>query len=470
MLDQNGKYTVLSLSEAQTITLAEAATAGVEVPSGSAEDQINNWQAQQFVQQDGALYALYVKMFNPTGTDIDLQNPGTPRLQPGTASGYLELNNTGGGSPVNVGGNTMFTAPNGNVYTNGGAIVTVDAGETGFVNVVSVLEGKAQNLPADQSFSSIPDIVIPITNPQPFVDGRDLETDTEYLSRLVYLRTNNTSQQATPAAVKELLTFYPAARFYINNTSNDLVTPVPVPTGGYVSVIILPSGPESGPEEIANAVNVLAARFEFGNILNISTTLHPIITGIIYTGTFPQVFAIAPAQVVEFTLTAELSVSFATGTDSSEKSILAAAFAVQFVQNLVNFYGGAAGDFNMTFQEAGSPTPDPVVSTQPVLAANIPNFIAPVVAIEQIRAFISDEKTTAQLANMHYLTCDALEVVLDTQESGESPVTLDIDAPSGGTVAVVDFVNDALFTDDTSWYDRYLFLDPSLITITVNEV
>ncbi len=466
MLDENGKYTVLDLNDALTLTLEDAETAGVEVPSGSVEDQINTWLAQVFMRLDQAAYASYVKQFNPTGSDIDLQNPGTPRLDAGTASGYLSLYNPTGGT-ISVPSGTVFTAPNGNTYTNSTA-TSVGTMATVYSSVTSVSSGIAQNLPALQSFTN--SLGLTVTNPQPFVDGRDEETDTEYISRLTYLKSNNTSEQATPAAIKELLDYYEAARIYVNNTQSNYTTPVPIVMVGYTCVILLPSGKTAGSEEIQNAINVLVSRFEFGNILRTSTTIHPLLTGIIYTGTFPQTFTIAPAQVVQWTLNCEISVSFDAATASEEKEILARAFATQFVQNLFDFYGGAAGNFNCSFQEAGSPLPSAVNSTPAILASDgIVDKIGPVIAIEQVRAFISDEATAQTVTGINYLTCDVLTVELDPNESGESAYTLSIDAPTGSTVAVVDFVNDALFSDSTSWYDRYVYLDPSLITVTVTE-
>lgn len=464
-INENGIYTQLTLSDALTEVLNDAEIIGIDVQTGSVEEQIANWLAQTKVQSDAAAYALYVKQFNPTGSDIDLQNPGTPRLEASISEGYLRIDNTGE-AELPIPADTIFTAPNGNTYTNGTTLGTIPAGEVGFISVYSTTTGKNQNIPALLTFAEFEGR--PITNPQPFVTGRDAETDAQYTSRLIFLKTNNTSEQATPAATKELLEFYAAARFYVNNTENNLTTPVPVPSSGYVASILLPSGPEAGPEEIQNAINILASRFEFGNILKISTTQHPIIQGVIYTGTFPQAFTIAPAQAVQVTLEANLAVSFSAGTAEEEKLVLAESFATAFVQNLIDFYGGAAGNYNLNFQAAGSPLPSPETATPAVTASQGQIQIGPVIAIEQIRAFASDSEQ--QVPNLNYLECSTLEAEVDPLVVGEPAYTLDIDAPAGGTVAVINFVEDSLFTDDTSWYDRYVFFDPALITITVTEI
>jgi hypothetical protein len=464
MINENGIYTELTLGDALSIVLNEPVNPGIEILTGSVEEQIANWLAQTLVESDSAQYALYVKQFNPTGSDIDLQNPGTPRLQPTRSQGYLEIDNTGEAEPLPIGQDQIFTAPNGNTYSNGSTLATIPAGQKGFISVTSLETGKNQNLPAFLSFTGLP---VPVTNPQPFVTGMDRESDSQYISRLIFLKTNNTSEQATPAAVKELLQFYKAARFYVNNTANNFDTPVPVPTGGYVCSVLFPSGVNAGAEEIQNAIRILASRFEFGNILTASTLQHPLITGVIFTGTFPQSFTIAPAQAVQVTLTANLLVSFSAGTTDEEKLVLAESFATSFVQNLIDFYGGSAGQYNLEFQLTGSPLPDPVNETPTVIASEGTIKIAPVVSVEQIRSFVSDNESV--VPNLNYLECDELEVEFDPLVAGEPSHTLSINAPSGGTVPVINFVTDELFTDDTSWYDRYIFLDPNLISITVTE-
>ena len=466
MLDNNGIYKQLDFNTAQTQVMALADSAGVVIDTGSVEEQIQNWLAQFILYADSAEYAMYVKMFNPTGSDIDLQNPGTPRLLATISSGYLKIDNSGGGTTVSVTANQIFAAPNGNQYTTALNTLTVLAGAIGYIAVYSVLIGSSQNIPSGLTFTS--SLTAVVTNPQPFVTGSDRETDTQYISRLVYLKSNNTSVQATPAATKELLTFYSAARIYINNTANNYTTPIPVPTGGYVAVVLFPSGITAGAEEIQNAINIISNRFEFGNILSSSTTVHPLLSGVNYTGTLPQVYTVAPAQAVISTLTAGIQVSFPLGTTSAEKKVLVTAFATAFVQNLIDFYGGVAGNFNLTFNEAGSPTPSPVASTPVVVASSKKPEIATLVTIEQIRSFISDNVNT--VANIFYRACSSLQLVLNPNVAGQPSKTLNIDAPSSGHVASVDFVNDALFNDSTSWYDRYIWIDPSLFTVTVTEI
>jgi len=468
MLDQNGKYELLSLNDAKTLSLEKATAAGVEVPSGSVEDQLNTWLAQELVQLDTAMYALYVKQFSPDGTDIDLQNLGNPRLVSKKSQGFLKLVN-GTGSPILVAINSTFTAPNGNVYSCGNKTVTVAAAGEAFISVSSSLSGKSQNLPSGQTFTN--SLSLTATNPQPFTNGGDDETDAEYLERLIFLKTNNASEQSTPSAIKELKTFYDKVRIYVNNSPADYITPVPVPTGGYVGVVNFPSGINAGPEEIENALQIFLNRFEFGNVLFSSSNLHPLLSDTIYIDDFPQNLTVAPAQSVKTTIACEIEVSFLTGMEETEKNILATGFAKQFVQNLISFYGGAAGNSVCTFQSAAAGPPAPVISNLSVsskIGRN--NIIAPIISIEQIRAFISDENFTANTQGLSYLKCTLLTAEFDPEIIGETKKKLSIHAPTGGTIESINFFKDNLFTDNTSWYDRFIFLDPSLITVKVSEV
>lgn len=469
MIDVNGVYTPLDLNTAQGMSIAAALAAGITIESGSTEEQISNWLAQfQVDVMDTSLGQSYQLQFNPVGATIDLENPNTPRLQASESSGYIKLVN-GTASPISVIVDSKFTAPNGNSYTTGNNSVVVPAMDTAYISVFSEESGILQNIPSGQTFTG--DYDLTVTNPQPFTNGRDIETDTEYLNRIVYLQTNNTSQQATAAAKKELQDFYGHAEIYVNNTANSLPNPVPVPSNGYIAIVQFPSGAQAGPEEIQKALQIIANRLEFGNTNSNPTSLHPVFGGTIYTGPFPENFFVIPAQAVEFTLEATISVSFSPNIDDSEKNILAVAFAKYFAQNIVDYFGGAAGNATCIFQESGSPVPAPIETPIAILADGgfIQPFIAPTFSIEQIRALISDESFLTQFVNLQYLSCDELSVVLDPQEPGQPVVELNISGDPG-TVSIVDFKTTALFTDYTGWYDRFVYIDPSLLTITINEI
>lgn len=463
MLNADGKYVKLSLDDARTLVLADADAAGVEVLAGSVEDQIKEWLAQYFVSVDSAMYASTVKEFNPTGSDIDIQNPGFPRLLPAVAKGFVKIDNSGGGSPVSVPLNSILTAPNGTAYTNPAAVVTVPAGQVGFLSIQSVNTGAAQNLPPDQTFTGASGV---ITNPQPITGGLDRESDSDYLNRLTYYKSNNTSQQATVAARKELLQFYQDAKLYVNSSNNGTAVPVPIPPQGLNPVIILASGIHAGLEEIQAAINILTNRFEFGNLNSENSALHPILQGSSYSGVFPQSYSITVGQAVQSTVDAEVKVSFPPETLPEEKLVISQVFATQFVQRLVNLLTGAAGSYNFSFTpHAGSP----LSSSVAVSASPTGPELGPFVSIEAVRSLVSGADSTGSQGGINLLALDNLSIEFDPGEYEQNPVLLSIFAPYEGTLATVNFILDALFTDGTSWYDRYIFLDPSRITVAIVE-
>ena len=75
-----------------------------------------------------------------------------------------------------------------------------------------------------------------------------------------------------------------------------------------------------------------------------------------------------------------------------------------------------------------------------------------------------DIDTISDTPQILYDSVDVLSMIIDPGVVGESAVTLSLDS---GATKFIDFKKDALFTDSSSWFDRYLFIDPSKITITV---
>ena len=115
------------------------------------------------------------------------QNPGIARLVATKSNGYIELDNTLGIDTITIPIESIFTGSNGISYTNPLEGLTVLAGEIGFVYIESVTTGANTNLPQNQNFLLTPHT---LTNPQPLAGGRDLETDSDYWNRIIYLRTN----------------------------------------------------------------------------------------------------------------------------------------------------------------------------------------------------------------------------------------------------------------------------------------
>lgn len=470
-LDANGVFTRLTKDTALTQALAEATAAGVTVEAGSVEEQIANWRAQSILNNDDASYVSYVQQTSPTGTNIDLQNPGFPRLAAAPASGFLKIVNNGA-SPQSFSTNLTFTAPNGNTYTNPTAILSVGIGETGFLSVVSgsggiPTNGGDQNLPGQQTFSGGPAGCV-ITNPQPMTGGRDLESDTDYLNRIVTAATDNQSQQTTAMALAALTPeFYQASEIYANSTPDGMLVPVPIPPQGINVVILLESGVNAGPEELQAAVTILTNRFEFGSFNNQNSAIHPILVGSTFSGAFPQSYSISVAQSVITTINATIHVSFPAATTDAEKLQLSQAFATLFVQRVMNELTGAAGDYNFSFTPIDTGTPE--TTTIHVSASSVGPKIAPFVSVEAVRSLVSDQTLSGSASALRLLSVNILTVEFDPNAYEQTPLTLSIDAPSGGTLSQLDFVQDACFTDGTSFYDRYIFLDPSLINVSIVE-
>lgn len=463
MIDNNNVYTLLDINDALNLVAGFATGAGITISSGSVEEQIQNWLAQYLLEVDKAMFKSYEMQFNPVGAEIDLQNPNTPRLLASISSSYLSLTNTSG-SQIVVLINSIFTAPNGNTYTTNNNTVTIPNGQTKTITVYSTVEGASQNLPSGQSFTSA--YTLTATNPQPFTNGRDDETDTEHLNRIIYDLTNNASQQATPTAEKELKDYYQLARIFVNNKANASALPIVIPPNGYLPIVLFPSGVSADSGEINSALQILANRFEFGNPISTATALHPLLSGTIYSGTLPEIYYVAPAQPVTTTISIVVSVEFMVNVGEAEKISLANSFAKFMAQNIIDYFGGADGSFNCTFN---SLIPATTVTPITTMANQGSNFIiGPDFSIEQIRALLSDKDQIKTLNGLEYLALPTLSLVFDPG-GGEPTYDLNI-TPGAYTVQEINFLTNALFTDGSSWYDRYIFIDPSLISITVNEV
>lgn len=466
MIDANGKFTRLTLDDARTIVLQKATLAGVEVLEGSVEDQIKEWLAQSYVDFDTSEYMSYVKQFNPTGSDLDIQNPGFPRGEAKKAKGFLQIDNDGGSSDLTIDIGSTFTAPNGVEYTNPNDALVVLIGETKTLYVESVLTGPQYNLPAGQTFTGLASGVT--TNPQPITGGRNVETDSEYFDRLIEQRQNHVGQQTSVSVVEALQETYEGARIYVNNAVTSETDRIPVPANGYNLVVLFPSGVNASSAEIQKALDVIKAKLEFVNVNAVTDVKHPTITGVVFSGVFSQNYSITVARSVKTTIESTLEVSFAPGVSAAEKTSLVQTLVQNFIQRIMDTLGGATGTMTGTFNPLVG---DPVPLSLEIVAYQPPNIdIAPYLSIQDVRALTIDASDILKNKSIQLRKVDALTVELDPEEAGETAKTLSIDAPTGGTISFIDFAYDSLYTDSTSWYDRYIFLDPALVTITVNEV
>lgn len=465
MINENGQFELLTTDEALEIARDFMIAVGYTITSGSVEEQMQFVFAQGILEYDKNQYANFQKYLTPQGTDLDLQNPNVPRLPDSNAQGYLQLVNATGAT-ITVTASSIVTASNGNQYTTETNTVDVLAGSTNFIAVNSVEVGIEQNLIANTVFTSSYDLTV--TNPQPFSNARNAETDIQYKNRLIQRRTDLSSYHATNTAETELKEFYEDAKIYVNNDATGDITPIPIPSNGYTAVVLTPSGVTASSEELNNAFQILSNRLQFGNSLKVGTVLHPILSGVIYAGNFPSVFYLIPAQSVEFTLTVTLEISFDSRTSEQEKVDLSVAFAQFFGQDVVNYFGGAAGNCNVTFNPL-DPYEAPTNTTAALEArGGVVEKIAPSFSLEQVRALISEASSFDSVERLKYEAVTALNITLDPLEPYESPIVLDI----GDTYVPdsVNFATNALFSDNTSWFDRYLFIDPNLITITMDEV
>ena len=463
MIDENGKLTNIDIDQSREIVLEQARLAGVPVFDGSVEQMISEWLAKVFLDIDNSVFLSIQKFIYPTEQDIDIQNPGIARLQASKSNGYIELDNTLGAFTATIPVNSIITASNGLEYTNTEELIVL-AGEKGFTYIESKLTGVNQNLPQNQVFDYGG---YTITNPQPISGGRDIETDSEYWNRIVYLKTNLASEQTSITITNALLQYYLDAKVFVNNSNSSRLTPIPIPANGYNCCIILPSGVNATSRELQKAIETLVSYAEFVGVNNVSTDLHPVIFGVSFSGVFPIAYSISPVQAVQTTIDLTVKVRFDSSIIEVEKANLAKQFANNFVNRLMKTFYSNTGNYNFDFTPLVGDSVTEVIEVLGVVKAN--NNIAPIVSIEAIRSIIYDQSDSVSIKGLQYRECDSLTVEFDPLVVDETAKTLSINAPSGGTLLSIDFAKDALFSDSSSWFDRWINLDPSLITVFVVE-
>lgn len=463
MIDANGKLVNIDIDQSRTLVLEAARLAGVTVPTGSVEFMLSEWLSKVFLDIDNSVFLSIQKFLYPTKEDIDIQNPGIVRLPARESNGYVKIDNTGGESTFDLPIDSILTGSNALEYTNSLESISVEAGEIGYVYIESTTKGANTNLPALQTFQAD----IPITNPQPLIGGRNIETDVEYWNRIVFLKTNLAGEQTSVAIVKNLLNFYLDARVYVNNSSNGTEAPITIPASGYNCVIIFPSGVNAPARELQRAVETLVALAEFIGVNNVSTPFHPVVYGLSLAGIFPVAYSITPVQAVKTLVNLEVTVKFDTNIIEVEKATLAERFANNFLNRLMATFYSVSGNYNFTFvPQIDVPTTKEIPAVGVVKSSN---NIAPFVSIEAIRSIIYDQSDSVGIKGLQYRGCENLTVEFDPLVEGENSVTLSIHAPYEGTLNNVDFARDALFSDDTSWFDRWIVLDPAFLSVTIVE-
>ena len=457
----NGVYTSLSFADALAYVIDNAPPLIVFAPGNPPELVTANMFAGANVAVNTDVGESIAALMSPVGTMIDLQNPNNPRNPATATQGTLKLTNSG--SPVVVAPNTIFTASTGQQYKMGLSSVTVTSGTPQYVAVTCTVAGIAGNIPAGLTFTA-PGLALTMTNPLIWTNGTDLENDARYLQRVVATKTEYGSQVTSVAAEQELKTIFTAARMYTNKSSNALATPVAIPGNGYNCVVLTPNGIYENAAIMNEIFTILSRRFEFVNAQTVGDARHIVKSGTVYVADVPQAYYYTVAQNVSATLTVTIHVRFTIGTDITERISQGTDFATYFIQRLMNYLSGVGGVTNITFTDTSSNNTVTAVTIAADKGSVDP--IAPAFGIAAIRDLVSDAATRPLTPQLMYDSTTAMSLVLDPEVAGEATKTMAL----GSGIQFINFKSDALFSDNTSWYDRFMALDPTQISVTVVDV
>jgi hypothetical protein len=459
----NGIYTALTFDDALANIIDNAPSSIVFAPGNPPELVLANMFAEANVKADTAIGETLAALMSPVGANIDLQNPNNPREEAKATVGTLKFVNTTG-SPISISPNTIFTATTGQTYSLGTTSITVEAAGIAYASVTAVDAGIAGNIPANQTFTASGYSSLTITNPIVWSNGADAETDARYLERVTIAKTEYGSQVTSVAAETALKEIYTAAHIYTNKSSNALTVPVPVPGNGYNCVVLTPNGIYENAAVMAPIFEILSERFEFVNAQTVGDTRHIVNSGTVYVSEVPQAYYYTVAQNVTATINATIHVRFATGTDNTERISQAVDFATYFITRLMSYLSGVAGSTDITFTYDEYTT---VVTSVDIAAdAGSVDPIAPAFGISAIRDLVSDASTRSLTPQLMYDSTPSLSLVMNPNVSGESSQTLTLSSAT----QFIDFKADALFSDSSSWYDRFMSLDPTKIHVTVVDV
>lgn len=465
----DGVYTPLTFEDALAEIIDNAPASIKFAPGNPPELILANMFAQAAVLADQDIGATLAALMSPVGALIDLQNPNNPRRAVTKTTGYLQLQNYTGAAII-VNANTIFTASSGQTYTIGTTTATVPAAVdeytpgVAFCVVTAEIAGAGGNIPANRTFTA-PGLDLTITNPLSWLSGADRESDALYLNRITQEKTEYGAQPASVAAETELKIYYNAARISANRSPAALTTPVPVPGNGYNAVVRVPNGTLSTALETAQIFDVLSRHFEFVNSQSTGDSRHAVLSGTVYIAGVPQNFYFTVAQEATLTFSATIYVRFAPYTAREEKISQATDFAANYIQRLMEFFSGVEGTSNITFVEDEYSD----VVTPVTFAANpgTTDPISPVFSAAQVRDLAADFATLKQTPQLFYDSMPVFALELDPNVEYEAPVNMGFGEYE---TSFIDFLRDALFSDGSSWYDRYTFIDPAKVTITVQEI
>ena len=460
----DGVFEPLTLDEALSEIISDAPASIVFTPGNPPELILANMFAQASINIDENEGEIMAMMMSPVGAMIDLMNPNNVRKDIIAATGYITVTNPTGVDIVIPAG-TICLADNGQEYVTGSLSVTVEDGETLNVTITAVIAGVSGNISANSVFTitGYGDLT-PNWNPLPLLNGDEAESDAIYLNRITKEKTQYGAQNGSVAVETEIKKYYPDAVMYVNNTSTGLTDPVPVPVNGYNLVVKTPSGILADATEILEIFNILSERLEFVNSQNTSSDTHIVLSGSITTGGVPLSYFFTVAQVVDMTLDITINVYASESSETSELIIQANSFAISFINRLMQFFSGIDGKTDVIYDDGVNPPETTTIDISGISAQA--GTIAPAFGIGSISALVSDIDTMGETPNIVFDSVDNLTIVIDPEVYGEADITLEL----GGATTFIDFASNDLFSDSTSYFDRFAFIDPEKLTITVAVV
>lgn len=458
---ENGIYTELTFEDALETIMDNAPASIVFSPGNPPELILANMFAQGDVNIDQFIGETLAAMMSPVGANIDLLNPNNPRRDAVAASGYILVTNSSVDA-VAIALDTIVTASSGQEYTVGASSFVIPGSGAAYIFVTCLETGIGGNIPAGRTFTVAGYSTLSGTNTLPFLNGAAEESDAIYLNRVTAEKTEYGSQSGSVAVETAIKTVYTDARIYVNPTSSALTIPVPVPAHGYNLVVLVPNGTLATAEDIAQIFQILSERLEFINAQNVGDALHSVMSGTIYTSEIPVSYFFTVAQPVVTALDAVINIRASSQAERSELIAQANSFAKSFIDRLVTMFSGVNGTTTVTYSDGIEADVDTDIDIAG--SATLAGSIAPAFGIATIQSLVCDIDTIADTPQILYDSVDTLDMVIDPDTGGEASVTLSLES---GMTKFIDFKNDALFSDSSSWYDRYLFIDPANITITV---
>jgi len=457
----NGVYTELTFEDALANIINDAPASIVFSPGNPPELILANMFAQGEVNIDQFIGETLAAMMSPVGATIDLLNPNNPRRGAKAASGYILVTNS---SPdaVAIALNSVATASSGQQYTVGVSSFVIPGSGSAYIFVTCTETGIGGNIPAGRTFTVAGYSSLSGVNTLPILNGAAAESDAIYLNRVTAEKTEYGSQSGSVAVETALKTVYIDARMYVNPTSTALTVPVPVPASGYNVVVLVPGGVLATAENIVPIFQILSERLEFINAQNLGDARHVVMSGTIYTSEIPVSYFFTVAQPVVTALDVIINVRASSLAERSELITQVNSFAKLFVDRLVKMFSGVNGTMEVTYSDGEAA--DVITDVDVAGSATLANSIAPAFGISMIQSLVCDLDAIADTPQILFDSVDTLDMIIDPDVEGEAAVTLSL---NGGATKFIDFKNDALFSDDSSWFDRYLFIDPANITIKI---